>query len=925
MRTPWLWRAAAAALLVGAALSAAPVSAAPPAGPADPPGPVGAPGLVPGDPVRGGDPGGRPGNYDARRVRPRPEAATARTGTDPVDIDPVTGTPRLVAPLDGYLTGPGRAEPATVALGYLRDHPDLFGLSPREVAALTLRREYTDPEGTHHLSFTQHVGAVPVFGNGVRAHVSRDGRLAQVDGSPVRLLPARLPAPRLTAEEARAAAARDVAGPGARSTRGAAGLVVFPTVEGPRLGWQVTSYPEGFLHVIDAGTGRVLFRRDLEQHDTGLAWSRSPGAARGGRQQVRDLTGPGWLPAGAKTLSGDVAHVYLDLDDDAEAAPAEEVRPSAPGQFHYPFHDVNKAVGAPCAASYPCTWDPAKARSWQANAAQNAVQLLYFAGVFHDHLAAAPIGFTRAAGNFDARDGDAVQIAALDGAATRDGLPDDDHRNNANMSTYPDGTPPRMRMYLFQDDPYVAANSGDVADIVYHEYTHGLSNRLVSDVNGVSTLGGLQATALGEAWSDWYAMDLLASRGDVVDTAADGEVAIGRYMSHGTDAIRTQPLDCRVGEPTKACPKGGYTYGRYARIAGRPESHADGEIWAETLWDLRTALGGTLARGLVTRAMELSPADPSFLDERNAILRADHLVTGGRNTPAIWKVFAARGMGWFAGTFDADDTAPVEDFHTPPPVGPAGTLSGTVTDAVTGKALPGATVVFGGHRSPFAGGYVGVAGGDGTYTVNAVRPGTYPAVFAAAPGYDRDGGPQTVAAGPNTRDWALRRDWASVSGGAAVTGFTGEDATGDGCGPAALLDQSLGSGWVTDAVAAGGGIEPRAVTFRLPDAVDVTEVTVDPAAACGVGPSGSVGDYRLETSADGVTWRAAASGHFGVADRNRPTPVPLAAGTGAGVRWLRFTMLGTQLVDAGGNCPGAFAACTFVSASELVVHGTVRP
>ena len=32
---------------------------------------------------------------------------------------------------------------------------------------------------------------------------------------------------------------------------------------------------------------------------------------------------------------------------------------------------------------------------------------------------------------------------------------------------------------------------------------------------------------------------------------------------------------------------GGYTYGDFGKIAGGPEVHADGEIWLETLWDLR--------------------------------------------------------------------------------------------------------------------------------------------------------------------------------------------------------------------------------------------------------------------------------------------------------------------------------------------------
>ncbi len=48
--------------------------------------------------------------------------------------------------------------------------------------------------------------------------------------------------------------------------------------------------------------------------------------------------------------------------------------------------------------------------------------------------------------------------------------------------------------------------------------------------------------------------------------------------------------------------------------------HAAGEIWGQTLWDLRARLGSKLTERLVTRAMELSPANPSFLDMRNAIV-----------------------------------------------------------------------------------------------------------------------------------------------------------------------------------------------------------------------------------------------------------------------------------------------------------------
>src|SRR5581483_8627471 len=96
---------------------------------------------------------------------------------------------------------------------------------------------------------------------------------------------------------------------------------------------------------------------------------------------------------------------------------------------------------------------------------------------------------------------------------------------------------------------------------------------------------------------------------------------------------------------------------------------ADGEIWVQTLWDLRKALGSKLAESLVTRAMELAPGNPSYLDMRNSILTADQVVNHGKANAKIWSVFSHRGMGYFAGSVDGDDTAPVEDFSPPPPPG----------------------------------------------------------------------------------------------------------------------------------------------------------------------------------------------------------------------------------------------------------------
>ncbi|EMD25596.1 coagulation factor 5/8 type-like protein [Amycolatopsis azurea DSM 43854] len=126
--------------------------------------------------------------------------ARAELGNQAVlDFDELTGTPRVLARTDGFLTGPSAKSPRDIVLNYLREQEGLVGLSAGDTAKLNLRKDYVDVEGTHHLSFTQAVGGVPVFGNGLKAHVTKDGRLIQLDGSPVRGLPESLGAGALAA------------------------------------------------------------------------------------------------------------------------------------------------------------------------------------------------------------------------------------------------------------------------------------------------------------------------------------------------------------------------------------------------------------------------------------------------------------------------------------------------------------------------------------------------------------------------------------------------------------------------------------------------------------------------------------------------------------------------------------------------------
>ncbi|WP_416966851.1 M36 family metallopeptidase [Streptomyces sp. 4F14] len=386
-----------------------------------------------------------------------------------------------------------------------------------------------------------------------------------------------------------------------------------------------------------------------------------------------------------------------------------------------------------------------------------------------------------------------------------------------------------------------------------------------------------------------------------------------------------------MGSTSARCPgdgtagPGGYTYGDYGKIGNGPGVHADGEIWGETLWDLRTALGSGLTRSLVTRAMELSPADPSFLDQRNAILQADTVVNGGRAHDRIWKVFANRGMGYFAASFTSADVKPDEDFSLPPGPGtPRRALTGTVTDSATGAPVAGIAVSVSGHSSGFPGADLSaVTKADGTYSIPDVPEGTYRKVYASGAGYEPVLRTVTLA-GSTAVDWQVRRDWAASSGGAEVADFSGPDYGDSGCGPAGLID-AASAVWGSEAKGGtdGKGVDPVHNTVRLPAAVDIGELRVDPTAGCGDDLTASLGDYRIETSADGTAWAVAAEGHFGPADTGRQNAVPLAAGTGENVRYVRLTMLGNQAAERGVDCAADSgpSGCKFLDATELLVNG----
>jgi len=908
----------------------------------------------------------------AARTAARPAVTSFKSslpGQTVLDIDGTTGTVRMLARLDGSLTGASNQGAARIAHHYVATHHAALGLTRTDLTTFHLHRNYVDIAGTHHLFWQQRFGGNKVFSNGLTAAVNKHGHLLTVGGSPVsrsslRKIPVAVGSLRLaTAGEALAAARwAGRVPPGADLSNDSAARGLFVTPTGVHLAWQTLAMSSSApaVRVVDATTGQLLLQHPITNYEsgndsTGRVFHFFPGSARGGKQVKVDFTKRGWLSRTAQILKGNNSHAYSDVNDDDAAEKSEEVPARSGHSWGYllkPFHPSLPGANTFCSNPWPCSWNPNKAFSWQTNRAQNATQVFFFVNNWHDHLKKAPIGFTEAAGNFQATNhgkhgkaGDAVNTQTDDGAKTAGGLPDPSHIDNANMSTPPDGRHPTMQMYLQHapgtsypnGDPFSPTNVGDEADTVYHEYTHGLSNRLNVDVHGGSTLGNVQAGAMGEAWSDWYAMDYLAKKGLQRDRRHKVDVRLFRYDGVGVNFDRSEPMDCPVGSRAHLCNggdtghRGGYTYRDYGKVAGTPEVHGDGEIWAQTLWSLRYQLGSRKTESLVTRAMELAPYDPSFLDMRNAILVANTALYQGRGSRTIWKVFAKRGMGYFAGSLGGEDSQPGWSFATPPRHPMLRTIQGTVTDSQTHDPLADVPVTLAfqgkGTANPTA-----VTDAGGHYAIHGVPEGTYTKLQITGAGFQPTRVKVTVGATGATKDFEVRRDWAAASGGASVNSFTGADYSNFGCGPRGAIDLSEATGWGSNAGSgsndsATGTFHAKHIVIDLHRFVDVTGFGVDPQSTCGDAPSASTSAYTIETSPDPdtVPWTPQHSGTFTSADNGRINDVP-ADTSPTGVRYVRFTIQGNQVPDFATNCPnGGFDGCRFADLTELEVFGSPTP
>lgn len=598
-----------------------------------------------------------------------------------------------------YLTEPSKKPATQIALDFIREHREEFGLSARAAGTLVAADDVvTAHDGAHHLTLEQRVQGRRVHGATLVAVVDAEGRLVLVGGrsGDIRTSGSTV----LAAGEAIAAAARAAgrsdAVPPAGSKTTEAGRHTYPNMYASglsrptplsaelvwylqadrslRAAWSTEVELDGatwFASVVDAETGAVLEHASRYSHAApqGTVYREQHPEAPGAIRQVTPFSGIDGSWVSGTTTSGNNVNAYRDRDNNN----VSDYQPSNPAaHFDYTFTDA-----------WRTTADTESITALDADQDAAITQLFYYVNDLHDWLYAH--GFDEASGNFQvdnfgrggtagdpvlAESQDGYGFGCDDGDATPNESPDDRCRNNAFFGTGGDGTTARMQMYMWIPGRPFRDGSMD-GDVVAHEYGHGVSNRLVP-----GTLSGAtnQAGSLGEGWSD------------TISFLRWGDATVGEYVTGDTTGgIRTSNYDVHPD-----------TYGDYSTAVGSP--HRNGEIWAATTYDIRAMLGLNASTiRLILDGMRNTPNGPSptFLDARDGILAADMTTNGGANQCALWTVFAGRGMGVNA-VSNGLHAVPTEDFTVPAACLPTADAGGPyTTDEGTDVTVDGSGSVTG--------------------------------------------------------------------------------------------------------------------------------------------------------------------------------------------------------------------------------------
>lgn len=635
---------------------------------------------------------------DARREHLRDAAAAVSDRVLPghhrvrvESLDPVTGNAAVVTSQDATAT---TGDYVARAIQHLQRISPALGLAENQAPEFVADpQDQTTSSGAVAVHLRQHYKGIPIYDAAETVRFAADGSIEEVAGRSVAVTEDLAVVATVGPEEALRTAAGHLAEPGDPDTAErdpfgepmvdpgldlsgfapevrttgqdrpdrpttfdappfrhavTVALVWFPVDGGIRLGWQTKlAVPDGPVHrvIVDADDGRILLATRLTRGVAGRATAvlRS-GAAAETVELPRPLSAygapvPGDLPPGFpedwlrdQTTLGASVHAVVE-----------------PGSS-----PISGSLQSGTVVFAPVNGTPAHL----------AVNLFTLCGSMHDLLYL--LGFREADGNFQT-DNNGRGGRGLDPLLAR--VHPGPVWGTANMGTPPDGSRPTMNMGLVSSTNRHTALDPDV---VLHEYTHGLTSRLVGGPLNDAALEAIQSRGMGEGWSDFFACVAL------------GKEVVGNWVVNRPTGIRAFRYDESFPDTYQDLGTGRYV----------ASVHNIGELWCAALMSLARRVGAWTAAQVVVDGLKLTAANPSFLAARDAVLlAADQLAQARGDSPqdredfvhAVWQVFARYGMGPAARTNGAENlTGIVADFEPPPRPAPTttSTLAGSATPAV---------------------------------------------------------------------------------------------------------------------------------------------------------------------------------------------------------------------------------------------------
>ncbi len=648
------------------------------------------------------------------RLRVQAPGANAR-------FSEITAAPEIVSGERRALSAPAPGRPGIdIVRDFLRTNRALYGLTSEEIDGLHFIGESVSPKsGLRMVRVEQRIDGHPIFQSETRFILDREGRVWRSLGL---LVPAGAAATPISLAKISSKEALKAAGVEETDGNASSGLVYFAAAPGRLVpAWRQVTFTSGdsdWFTLVDATTGTLLWRKDIREHVStqqarfnvyvqadGVTPADSPAphspttVAPGAGTQfpeisrttvsmltAQDITASpdGWIPDGGTTTTGNNVDACVDrivtpiaternvcdigtIDNNGRPvgnpdgnSNNRDFLGAAPRDYSY--------TPAPLGGNPDAGDEPTGNGVTQINYRRGAVtHLFYVANWYHDRLF--NLGFDEAAGNFQQVNfsgmgvgNDRIRADAQDGQG----------QNVPSFSTPPDGASGRLTMHRFIE-PIPNRDSDLDSEIILHELTHGTSNRLVGNAGGLLWSVG---RALGEGWSDFYALALLNNTNADDPDANYAYHSYSKYQNnhlvenylygsrrfpYSTDNS-VNPLTWADVDDTTANVSGGIPPSPLGgSINGAMDIFNAGEIWAVSLWEVRARIiadpagaNGDVPTGnqtmlqLVTDGLKMTPSNPSFTDARDALILADCATNACANERWIWEGFADRGLGYGA-------------------------------------------------------------------------------------------------------------------------------------------------------------------------------------------------------------------------------------------------------------------------------------